>query len=236
MKRVILLAGQSNCAGYGERAGLSAAMAASAARVQIWVDGEASAAVKSAWRPVDTLCGGTVGSETHYGVETSLGAYLQSIKPRDEWRIIKHGVSSTSIAADWNSGGATYAAWLAVVQTALAALGDTYSIDGMVWVQGESDAANEANSLAYQARLTTLIADIRAELAAPSMAWVLSRILASWAGFPLNVRAAQAAVAAAVTRTAMVDADDCSQAGGHYDTRGIWILGLRLGAALAGLL
>jgi hypothetical protein len=30
----------------------------------------------------------------------------------------------------------------------------------------------------------------------------------------------------------MVDADDCPQVGGHYDTRGVWVLGLRMAAAL----
>lgn len=235
--RVILIAGQSNAAGYGDTSGLAGAMAASGAGVQIWVDGEANAPVIGAWRPVDAICGGSIGGHNHIGVETSLATYLQGLRPGEDWRIIKYAISSTSIVADWNSGGATYAAWLATVRAALAALGTDYTIDGMAWLQGESDALIDlATANAYQANLTALIAAMRAELATPSMPWVLSRILLAWGAWSAQVRACQAATVAAVARTAMIDTDDLPQGGGHYDTRGIWALGLRFGAALAGLI
>lgn len=90
--------------------------------------------------------------------------------------IIKVSKGGTNLHADWSPTGFMYQSLLAEVDTALAALadnGDTGTIRGMIWHQGESDSSREDT---YQAMLEELIGNVRTEFENDTLPFVLGEL------------------------------------------------------------
>jgi hypothetical protein len=136
--------------------------------------------------------------------------------------IIKYANGGTNLSTQWKGGGdATtngdgpeYLTFQQTVTQGLAALAAAHplatpDLQSIVWLQGESDAV-AGMSTAYQANLTTFIADVRATYGA-SLPFVIARLsskqTALGATYLNEVRAAQDAVAAADPRTAIIATD-----------------------------
>lgn len=113
------------------------------------------------------------------GPETSFGRRLADILGCDtnhtRLAIIKHAEGATSLYSNWKGGGdATttgdgdqYLIFQQTVANGMAALTNKYpnaqiSIEGMIWMQGETDAQNgHADGGEYYNNLTNFIADVR---------------------------------------------------------------------------
>ena len=123
---------------------------------------------------------------------------------------------------------------------------DTLIPAGIVWMQGESDAAEEAVALAYESNLTELMNSVRAALRVDDLPVVIGRISDSGQGPEGDgtvwthgdiVRGAQARFcerdghAALVTSTDEYGYSDPY----HYDTEGFLDLGDRFAEAMAKL-
>lgn len=137
--------------------------------------------------------------------------------------VIKYAVGGSTLYGHWKgdgtadtaSDGSIYKTFQSTVNAGITAIQTKYpdhevEIIGMGWVQGESDALNAggANAAAYQANLTTFIADVRATFGA-NMVFVLSRLSTNQtdnAYWP-TIRAAQAAVAAADPRVVATETE-----------------------------
>jgi hypothetical protein len=187
--------------------------------------------------------------------------------------VIKYAHGGTTLYQDWaaggdsstNNDGADYITFQTVVSAGLAHLAATYpdatlEIDGMIWVQGESDIAppvpNPAAAIAYGTNLTRFIKDVRLTFGThfpygTNLPFFFSRISTNQAAYSnptgvnypnyLLVRAGQAAVAATVSNAFMIDTD-----GGqftvrssdqiHYDTDGQLALGSAFAKTLIGAL
>lgn len=100
--------------------------------------------------------------------------------------IIKHAVvgtlGNTRVGLPggpiWNKkAGEIYPTMIAQVQAALATFdaADTINVVGFAWVQGESDGGAQ-NSLDYYRNLLTLLADVRLDLALPSLPFTVFRL------------------------------------------------------------
>jgi hypothetical protein len=235
--KVFLLAGQSNMQGVGAWPGgetgrgyypadapCPAPYNATQTAVGFWNN--------NAWVSLQPGFGGIAGVE--FGPEVSFGYTLHNaVFPGDDIYLVKYAVSSTGLADSshqWtpNGSGTTYNTFKSKVNAAmqnLTAAGKSPVISGMIWMQGETDAANgTATASAYGANLANFISKVRSDFAASNMRFVLGEINDYQWGTDANnalVRNAQAAIASQVPNTASFNTDLLERAyWGHYGTQG----------------
>lgn len=148
------------------------------------------------------------------GPEQTLGRWLVNYGVFPNPALIKFAVSSTRLDVHWlsqfPSGTATtmYQDAIAYLKAARSSLNRQY--DGLIWVQGESDAGTSSAANAYQANLATFIARVRADLGVPNLPFILTQMNAASAfgAFRDTVRAAQAAFVASDPNSILVNIDD----------------------------
>lgn len=227
---LVVLAGQSNALGFGLSAADLPAGAADA-EVLIWQDGR--------FEPLTPgINTGSPRQPSTWGPEVGFARAWRAAHPGRKLYLVKHARGSTSLAPtpgpDWSPGsGERFAEATAKVEAAKAALagqGLKPRVIGILWLQGEADAADPAMAAAYRANLTGLIKAMRQGWSAPGAVVVVGKI-PDWGGLAGEVRAAQAAVDAADTLTVSVDAEGLPMQGDglHIAAEGQ----LRLGEAMA---
>lgn len=177
---------------------------------------------------------GFTGDE--FGPELSFGYRLHQLFPDDEIYLVKYGISSTDLANNWNPNGtgACYNMFKSRVNAAmqnLTAANKNPTIAGMIWMQGEGDAAVLTSAQAYDANLENLIATVRRDFSAPNMRFVIGRIGTDYDTDPPEgnaiVRNAEMAVASRVSNVACFSTDTFEKAYfGHYGTQGQIDLGI----------
>ncbi|TWU41835.1 hypothetical protein Poly41_01270 [Novipirellula artificiosorum] len=179
--------------------------------------------------------------------------FARTLAPRSPLpiAIIKIAFSGTHVAGDWNpnlsdredsedpndSRGACYRSLLAETHQAISQLSQTYApeIEAIVWVQGESDA-QAAYVDAYQTNITTMIQELRKDLATPNL-WVMLGVNTRFGGghnpFMPKIVAAQQAVAHLDPHVQYVDCDGASIANhAHFDGQGTLQVGTRFANTL----
>lgn len=113
----------------------------------------------------------------HFGPEVSFARELK--KSGYSPALFKYTKGATGLARDWKAPGegGIYDRMTAALKIAIQDLeqqGFEVSLRGFVWIQGESDAAEEATAQAYYARLKQLIHDLRQNvLHAPDLKVIL---------------------------------------------------------------
>lgn len=255
--RIFVVAGQSNAVGAGSAAAeLSPAWHAAQPDVRLWFEiGPAEGIEHLAVRITSggkfvplafqtDASGRTFGSSIEgFGPELRLGRTLADSLD-DDVAIVKFAFNGSDLAHDWNPDipGSLCAQLLRRVRAARIALtnaGYSASVDGLFWMQGESDAASSDDAWLYAERLTKLIVRARVELGEPLLPVVIGRLNAhidSAEGYSLPyvnvVRAQQTFVVSNVPYTALVDTDDLSLTPDqlHFDAHAELDLGLRFAA------
>jgi hypothetical protein len=113
------------------------------------------------------------------GPEFGFAKAMSELYPADEIHLIKVARGGTAI--DWwlpdakgKENGHTQL--LANLKNALEKIGGDYEIAGMLWMQGESDAKQQADAEAYQKKLEQLIALMRKETGKPELPVVIGRL------------------------------------------------------------
>jgi hypothetical protein len=147
--------------------------------------------------------------------------------------VVKRSDDGTSLHEHWRPPtGAGYRSLLQAVREArdaVTASGDTSEVDSLLWVQGESDVRHYADD--HQQHLAALIAGLRADLEAPDLIVVISRIHVPSMAEPNRsiVRRAQVEVAEADPLAAWIDTDDLDldAAGLHLRSSGLEAVGVR---------
>jgi len=104
----------------------------------------------------------------HFGPEVS--AARQLLKAGYHPAVFKYTLGATSIDRNWKGpgGNGLYDHMVAALKKALKLLrarGDTVTLRGFVWIQGESDAQNKAMADAYYGRLKALLTHFRGHVA-----------------------------------------------------------------------
>ncbi len=177
---VFIVAGQSNCDGRGDAKQLTGELAK-------WAKPQADVIItyscssvrgpirdSGGFKPLQTgwsVAPGknrplTLPSNT-FGPELAFGRGLTDQLKDKKIALIKFAEGGTSLAKDWNPEvkERLYPAFLEFTRKSLKELkdqGHTYTIRGMIWHQGESDAALTAED--YQKRLTAFITAVRTDL------------------------------------------------------------------------
>jgi len=181
-------------------------------------------------------------SEIYFGPEITLARTLIGMGT-EHLAVFKLAYGGTNLARDWkkgdNSSAGIYALMMDQYQIATDSLTGwniPWKFIGMAWMQGESDAANAEDALAYKDNLTEFIKDIRHDFNAPKMPVVLGRIVHNPTVYPYtgDVRMAQETVAKDDPLVKVVDLDDLPlvEDGIHFDTEGVITMGERMGNAL----
>ncbi len=209
--------------------------------------------------------GRTVSRSDRFGVELTFARTLRKLRPQANIAVIKYSRGGTSIDQDaagrfgcWdpdytlNGGVNQYDSFLATLRNAAGVLDidgdgsrDTLIPAGIVWMQGESDAAyTEPIARRYRSHLTRLMNLIRAALRVDDLPVVIGRISDSGRDEEENdgkvwnyghiVRAAQEAFVRADTSAALVTTTDNYDYSDkwHYDTEGYIDLGAQFAKAM----
>lgn len=202
--------------GLGSNADLVPPYDAVQTDVAFWDDGE--------W--VD-LAPGFGNSSAEFGPEVSFGHTLKEALGPDRIHLVKYAVNGTAL---YNDGappaGPQYSAFMSTATAAIADLdanGVDYEISGMLWLQGESDAA-EGQGAAYETNLRNFISDMRTRFEVPDLPFYIARVR-DFYGTPEQaglVRAAQVTVAESTDKVEWFDTDSYNPliAGGHYNAEG----------------
>lgn len=243
---IYIAAGQSNMDGRGDSADLTGPLASPQAGTLIHYSNPADptesgeALITSGWQtlapgfsiPPGTrgggLLSGTFGSEVSFA-----GAISQATSTPNPIAIIKVSRGGTNLRSDWSPTGFMYTALLAQVDTALLELnnnGDTGTIRGMIWHQGESDTGDAAN---YQVNLEELIANVRSEFGNDQLGFVIGELAQEK---PQSFRDLQSDIAANNAGVGFANSAGLTTTDGtHFDAASQVVLGERFAQAMAPL-
>lgn len=240
--RVYLLAGQSNMDGRGNVKDLTGPLEKYARPLPTVSIRFAAGGLHRPYRenpglePLHPGCSGTPGKAggkppvNTFGPELGFGHAMAEALPGQRILLIKVAEGGTNLASDWNpkDTGKLYAQFLKVVQATQEKIrtdGGTCEICGLLWMQGESDAASSTEQ--YQTRLAELIAKLRADLKIKELPFLIGQVYDN--GQRNTVIAAQKAVAKVIPATAFVEADGLQtfDKGTHYDAASQIELGKR---------
>lgn len=202
------------------------------------------------------------GFPKFFGPEFFIAKTLNENAPEQEFLFIKYSKGGTSLygawSPDWTAEKALaverkgekqerrfYHEHIAAVKhltDSLAKAGRDYEIIGVVWMQGENDAAKEVSALSYGDNLRKLIAAYRKDTDVENLPFVFGQINSTYGRFkegPKVVRAAMAEVASEVEYCTMIPtstdttwSDYPKHEGVHYNTEGQLRLGTAMGEAL----
>ena len=233
---VYLFAGQSNMDGRGLASELSAAQREPMKQAIMFyrnpkTDGEG-------WQPLSpkfSLAPKKYKGET-FGMEMGFAQTMLKANPNTKLALIKGSEGGTNLRKDWKPGtkgdsasqGPLYREFIKTIQMAtdkLTKRGDTYTIRGFLWHQGESDSKKGAKQ--YQDRLTKLIDRIREDVNVPNLPAVVGEVFDN--GNRDKVREAIQNVAKSSPTVGLVSADGTktSDPGTHFDTASVLLMGNR---------
>ena len=232
---VYLLAGQSNMDGRGLARELSAAQKKPMEQAIIFyrnpkTEGEG-------WQPLSpkfSLAPKKYKGET-FGMEIGFAQSMIKTQPETKLALIKGSQGGTNLRSDWKPGtkgdsesqGPLYREFIKTIQMATEKLtkrGDTFTIRGFLWHQGESDSKKAKQ---YRDRLERLIERIREDVGVPSLPVVVGEVFDN--GKRDSVREATQKVAEASSTVGLVTSDGTktSDPGTHFDTDSILLMGNR---------
>ncbi len=186
--------------------------------------------------------GNFASPEGGFGPEIGLARTLHT-KERKPLAIVKTAFSGTAMARDWNPadagpGGSCYRALVAETKAAMSAAkaqGLGPHLRALVWVQGESDA-NEQAAPRYAEALGRMIGALRKDLDAPQLTVLLGVNTQFSNGknpFVPKIVEAQQALASQDPHCAYVDTAGATIANQfHFDSPGMLDVGARYAAAL----
>jgi iduronate 2-sulfatase len=238
---VFLLAGQSNMDGRGKTAELTGELAAYATplpsvKITLSTGGLRRHLVLS--QGIEPLKPGFTGSTTGlktvpsdlFGPEIGFGHTLAMTWPNKHLLLIKCTEGGTNLREDWNPAAekSLYKRFIDYVranQKAIEAQGDTLTIRGLLWHQGEGDAGQPAG--AYKNHLIAWIRQVRTDLGQPNLPVLIGQVYNN--GKRDNIFTDQKAVVAELADTYLVESAglETFDKGTHFDAQSQIELGRR---------
>lgn len=238
--RVFILAGQSNMSGCDDVRNVDPIWQVPLDRHMFyWDDQDPNPGFMALQTGSSTASCANVAPEFYFGPELAFGERVAELYPHDQIAIIKYAVGGTTLYVDWTTpdnefpeGGPM---WNQLLDTITASLGELtsqgheYTIEGFLWMQGESDGDRRYQARAYDDKLIDFISEIRLFLGEPEMPFVLGRVRNAGQPYIEDVRLAQVTVADADPFACWFDTDDIAflPDGIHYDEEGMLTLGQR---------
>lgn len=156
--------------------------------------------------------------------------------------MVKFAKGGSNLVIDWDPtdpNNYMYDGWISTLndfKTKLTNGGYTYNIRGVIWFQGETDASSLVAANAYEANLTSFIAQLRSDVGDPNLPFVISKI--KWEpgqdpGWETEVRTAQQNVADALVNVSILDAANYTRKDNvHLDAASMYQYGIDAVAAM----
>ena len=197
--KVYILAGQSNGDGRAEKVDMPAALQATQTDVRIYYDDKYDGIVNNPyWQDLRPglargygAPAGPVGYDGTdlFGPEITFGRAMADAMPDENIAIIKYTYGGTDLYTRWRPTdplGDLYQNLLYHVENALDDLenaGHTYSLEGMLWMQGETDSRTSYKAYSYEDNLTDFVNGVRSNInGAENLKFVIGQISATGAG------------------------------------------------------
>jgi hypothetical protein len=245
---VYLIGGQSNADGRAVASGLPSSLQQPQTNVPFYYGGVNGSGFTSlqpeSYGQINQGASQDFGPEVTFGL--SMAQYTAS-QPNTEVAVIKYALGGTNLYSQWAAGGtgteagdgSVYDSFQNTVTAGLQALRTanptaTINIDGMIWMQGESDAVitnGVDESTNYGSELTAFIKDVR-QTYGTNLPFVIGELSAYQTGTgPAaqrnNIRAAQISVASSLPDTGIVNTDSfpLNSDSLHFSTSGQESLG-----------
>ncbi len=234
-----VLAGQSNMDGRGQNSDLSKADVKSVKKAIMFYNNPPlttpnwTSLAPGYSRPPKYR--GKLPSPT-FGPEIGFTLHMQKQRPKHKIAIIKASEGGTNLRKDWlisqskkfSEHGHCYRNLIETIRTStqkLKAEGHTFTIQAMLWHQGESDS--KADPKTHQKRLTNLIATVREDCGVPNLPVVLGQVVDN--GRRDKVRTAIKATSKAVANVGLVTVENLTtwDPGTHFDAASQLKLGQR---------
>jgi hypothetical protein len=207
--------GQSNGEGITEVADLDVNLQREFQNVYIWYN-ETETDNGGEWQKLQAGVNNNRSTRLiYYGSEIAIADLFETNHPNDVLYISKYAVGSASVAtqagSDWNASSSGEALDIAnqyYDEDALAALAEHDLVDlGLIWMQGEQDAAHATNSATATFRTNTLnmLSEFRTAAGDANLTVYICRLNAAIdrdAGQLANVRTAQGTSSGNLTDTA----------------------------------
>ena len=246
---IFLLAGQSNADGRGLSSELTGGLAGSAGpQPDILIQysnlsyTNSNRSLYQKWvtlRPGFSRAPGYNGSlpSPTFGMEIGAGEILSEYYPNPAFiKVTEGGTALGNPGTDWYPApldspnvGRLYAELIEATRSALAELttaGDTYTVHGLFWHQGESDVSRTAQ---YYDLMTALIEGVRRDLGMPNLRFVIGELASTKAQ---TFRDVQWEIARTIPNADFISASDLTTTDGtHFDTPSMITYGERVGYA-----
>ena len=150
--------------------------------------------------------------EDRFGPELTFGRRLRELRPDQTIAIIKVAEGGTALHDRWAAGvGDLYQLLINEVTTQLQALEADWQpqVAGFVWMQGESDATNDAWAAAYQTNFAQFLYQYRTDISLPIVATTAGLIRPStlWP-YSATVRNATTVISENIGQVSVVDTQD----------------------------
>ena len=200
--QVVLLAGQSNMAGAGNYDELDDSIKKRIEKVsnRVSLVSNGKKATPLTWyknKPTKKY-----NFTKRFGPELLFGLELAEKYPNKEFLLIKRSQGGTALYGAWNPNWTAekakavekvkkqnlklYAKHIEDIQKILSFIKEqnkTYKIVGLLWMQGENDAAREISATTYKNNLLSLINSYRAEFKESKMPFVIGQINSNYGKF-----------------------------------------------------
>ena len=171
-----------------------------------------------------------------FGLEIGFARAMRKAQPETKLALIKGSKGGTNLRADWFPGakedeasqGPQYQDFIKTIQLATAELtrrGDTFSIRGLLWHQGEADKKSSAK--AYARRLNRLINRIREDVGVPDLPVVVGEVFDNGERDTVREATQNVAKASPTVGIATCEGTTTSDSGTHFDAASQLLLGNR---------
>ena len=234
---VYLLAGQSNMDGRGQVSKLSAEQKKPIDQAIIFYRNEKISS--DGWQPLEPGFSlppkyrGKLPSPT-FGLEIGFARAMLKTQPELKLALIKGSKGGTNLRADWKPGvkgdlesqGPQYRDFIKTIQLATKELtkrGDTFTIRGLLWHQGEADKKSGAK--VYARRLNELIDRIREDVGAPDLPVVVGEVFDNGKRDSVREATQKVAKASPTVGIATCEGTKTSDPGTHFDAASQLLLG-----------
>jgi lysophospholipase L1-like esterase len=215
-QRIYLMAGQSNMMGFGKTHHLPATFRKTPSNVTFYYQG----------RPRK------LAQYSHFGPEVSFAHHVARAFPNDQHIIVKFAATGSHIQ-QWMPGQPLYQGMLRQLQFSIEEKNP--EIAAVIWMQGESDALNQARASQYTNNLRRFITTLRKDLKAPHSLFIMGEINPLGKDFPLvkNIQTSQRQIRSQVRNTMLTPANDLGKIFDniHYSAQGQMELGKRFAKA-----
>ena len=213
---IFLLGGQSNMEGQGKVSELPKEFLTPLKNVKMWT--------KSGW--VDLISGEKFGPEIGFAYE------IAKKWPKQRIGIVKHAVGGTNLqqwgAPDYTKAGFIFKTWMDTLEAAQKSAPNA-PVAGVLWMQGESDAKDQALAESYKVNFKNLIEAVRKEVKNKNLPFIFGKIQSKNVKFLSTVWKAQEETVREIKNAILINTDDIQLNSDvlHFGTKGQLELGHR---------